>query len=91
MHEELIKSNEFLSMQVWVLGGLVSFLLMVLIYLAKTSFGRVEAAIADHENRIQTVEKNERDTAQVLKFTTDGLKENTRLTAELATRLNKWV
>lgn len=89
LHEELIKSNELLSMQVWVLGGLISFLLMVLIYFAKSSFVEMKEMLSDHEDRIQTVEKNERDTTQILKFTTSDVDEHKRLMAELTARVNK--
>lgn len=89
VQQELIRSNEMLSVQVWVLGGLVSFLLMVLIYFIKTSLNRVEDAIANHEDRLQTIEKNERDTIQVLKFTTQDVDEHKRLMTGLEQRVNR--
>ena len=52
-----------LSVQVWVLGGLVSFLLVVLIALAKGAWTDVRKVIDDHENRLIELEafKNKRD------------------------------
>jgi len=63
MEQELIRSNEMLSIQVWVLGGLVSFLLIVLIALAKGAWADVRRVIDDHENRLTELEafKNKRD------------------------------
>lgn len=63
VQQELIRSNEMLAVQVWVLGGLVSFLLVVLIALAKSAWADVRKVIDDHENRITDLEtfKNRKD------------------------------
>lgn len=89
VQQELIRSNEMLATQVWVLGGLISFLLMVLIYLAKASYTEMKDMLHDHENRIQSVEKNERETVQILKFTTNDVEEHKRLMGELSSRVNR--
>jgi len=89
IHEELIKSNELLSMQVWVLGGLIIFMLGVLGWFARSAWSDMKGMLTDHESRIQTVEKNERDTVQILKFTTNDVTEHKRLMAELSSRVDK--
>jgi len=63
VQQELIRSNEMLSIQVWVLGGLVSFLLIVLIALIKGGWNDVRKVIDDHENRLSELEafKNQKD------------------------------
>lgn len=52
-----------LATQVWVLGGLVSFLLVVLIALAKGAWTDVRKVIDDHENRLTNLEafKNQKE------------------------------
>lgn len=89
VQQELIRSNEMLATQVWVLGGLISFLLMVLIYFAKASYTEIKDMLHDHEVRLQTVEKNERDTTQILKFTTDDVHEHKRLMDGLTARIDR--
>jgi len=63
VQQELIRSNEMLAVQVWVLGGLVSFLLVVLIALAKSAWMDVRKFIDDHETRLADLEafKNRRE------------------------------
>lgn len=78
-----------LATQVWVLGGLISFLLMVLIYLAKASYTEMKDMLHDHEERIQNVEKNERETVSILKFTTNDVDEHKRLMAGLTARIDR--
>lgn len=91
IQQELIRSNEMLATQVWVLGGLISFLLMVLIYFAKASFTEMKDMLHDHEERIQNVEKNERETVQILKFTTDDVTEHKRAMQGLTDRVDRLV
>jgi hypothetical protein len=63
VQQELIRSNEMLATQVWILGGLISFLLMLLIGLARGAWNDMRKMIDDHEGRLTELEKfrNERE------------------------------
>lgn len=64
IQQELIRSNEFLATQVWILGGAISFLLLVLVALARSAWVDVRAMLADHEVRLKPLEEHKHRTEE---------------------------
>ena len=58
VQQELIRSNEMLATQVWVLGGLISFLLVVLVAMARSAWTDVREILNDHEVRLKPLEEH---------------------------------
>ena len=89
VQQELIRSNEMLAVQVWVLGGLVSFLLVVLIALAKGAWMDVRKLIDDHENRITQLEAFKNRKEDLIESHETDIKEHRELIGRLEVSVSK--
>ena len=59
IRQELIQSNDMLRVQIWILGGLISFLLVILIAFAKGAWNDMKNIVSNLEIRVDTLEKKE--------------------------------
>jgi hypothetical protein len=58
MQQELIKSNEYLRIQIWILGAGIGLILMVAVAFARNAWMDVREMLGNHEVRIQKVERD---------------------------------
>lgn len=56
--EEIIRSNQILTFQIWVLGGVVVFMMLVVTGLARATWMDAKSMLENHEVRHQISEKN---------------------------------
>jgi len=57
-------SSEILQLQVWILGGVISVLLIFVIALLKANMSDIKQMLEDHERRIGTLEKHKERTEE---------------------------
>ncbi len=56
MQQELIQSNEYLRIQIWILGGSILILLSIAGMFARSAWIDIREMLGDHEVRIRKVE-----------------------------------
>lgn len=64
MEQELIKSNEMLATQVWILGGTIIGLLALLGFFARGAWMDMKAMLSDHDKRIDVLERHKERTEE---------------------------
>lgn len=89
VQQELIRSNEMLATQVWILGGLISFLLLVLIGLAKGAWSDVRKTIEDHENRLTDLETFKNQKEQMIEDHDQHIDKHRELIGRLEVSISK--
>lgn len=58
VQQELIRSNEFLAQQVWILGGLIIGLLAILGFFAKGAWNDMKDIIKIHDDDIKALKEH---------------------------------
>ncbi len=56
---DIITSNELLRVQIWILGGVLSALLLLITFFAKEAWNDARSMIDNHTQRITILEKND--------------------------------
>ncbi len=57
--KEIVQSNEMLRIQIWILGGVLSFMLLILIGFARSTWMDAKAMLENHDQRIVILERND--------------------------------
>lgn len=58
IQQELIRSNEFLAQQVWILGGVIIVILSVLGFIAKSAWTDMKDIIKSHDDDIKALKEH---------------------------------
>ena len=89
VQQELIRSNEFLAQQVWILGGLIIGLLSVLGFFARGAWVDMKTMIADHEERLRMVEDHKIEVNGHVERHEADIKEHRSLMRQLEQNINR--
>lgn len=89
MEQELIKSNQFLAQQVWILGGTIIFLLSVLGFFARSAWIDMRKMLEDHEDRIRVVEDNKISMTGLIERHEEDIREHKHLMTRLSENVNR--
>lgn len=89
MEQELIRSNEMLSMQVWILGGVIITLLAVLGFFARGAWMDMKALLQDHEDRIRAVEDHKIEMSGLVERHEKDIDEHKQLMTRLSDNVNR--
>lgn len=89
MEQELIRSNEMLSMQVWILGGLIIGLLAILGFFARGAWMDMKALLQDHEERLRLVEDHKIEMNGLVERHEKDIEEHKQLMTRLSENVNR--
>lgn len=89
VQQELIRSNEFLAQQVWILGGAILGLLGLLAFFARQWAMDVKNMLQDHEDRIRTVEDHKIEMTGLVERHETDIKEHRALMRQLEQNVNR--
>ena len=89
MEQELIRSNEMLSMQVWILGGLIIGLLAILGFFARGAWLDMKALLQDHEERLRLVEDHKIEMSGLVERHEKDIDEHKQLMTRLSENVNR--
>lgn len=89
MEQELIKSNEFLAQQVWILGGAIIGLLSLLGFFARGAWMDMKRMLQDHEERIRKVEDHKIEMHGLVERHEKDINEHKTLMAQLTQNVNR--
>jgi hypothetical protein len=64
IQNELIRSNEMLSTQVWILGGAIIVLLSILGFMARSAWADINTMLKDHEHEISLLKEHKTRTEE---------------------------
>ena len=64
VQQELIRSNEMLATQVWVLGGAIIVLLSILGFMARAAWADVTKMLQEHDTEIKTLKEHKTRTEE---------------------------
>jgi hypothetical protein len=64
VQQELIRSNEMLSVQVWILGGAIIFLLSILGFMARSAWSDVNRMLQEHDTEIKVLKEHKTRTEE---------------------------
>ena len=78
-----------LSMQVWILGGLIIGLLAVLGFFARGAWMDIKNMLEDHEERLRTVEDNKISMTGLVERHEEDIKEHKQLMTRLSENFNR--
>lgn len=89
MEQELIKSNQFLAQQVWILGGAIIALLSVLGFFARGAWMDMKRMLQDHEERIRVVEDHKIEMSGLVERHEKDIDEHKQLMTRLSENVNR--
>lgn len=75
IRQELINSNEMLRVQIWIMGGLISFLLVMLIAVAKSMWNDTKKIIDNLAVRVDTLEKKDVGTSRDISYSREMIEQ----------------
>ena len=81
-------SSEILQLQVWILGGVISVLLIFVIALLKANMADIKQMLEDHENRIAQVERHRDVSEERHKNSGDVIREIKGNITDIRTKLD---
>ena len=58
IQQELIQSNEYMRIQIWILGGAITVILTIAAAFARSAWLDARTMLVSHEKRIQETEKH---------------------------------
>ncbi len=89
VQQELIRSNEFLAQQVWILGGLIIGLLAILGFFARGAWMDMRTMLTDHEDRLRAVEDHKIQMSGLVERHEEDIKEHKHLMNRLSENVNR--
>lgn len=69
---DIIQSNELLRIQIWILGGVLSALMLLIIWFAREAWQDAKSMIENHDHRLNIIERN----AAVIDESVNNLERN---------------
>ena len=89
MEQELIKSNEFLTQQIWILGGAIIGLLSLLGFFARGAWMDMRKMLEDHEDRLRSVENHKIEMVGLVERHEKDIEEHKQLMTRLSDNVNR--
>lgn len=89
VQQELIRSNEFLAQQVWILGGLIIGLLSILGFFARGAWMDMRKMLEDHEDRLRDVEDHRIQMTGLIERHEEDIREHKVLMGRLSDNVNR--
>jgi hypothetical protein len=89
VQQELIRSNEFLAQQVWILGGLIIGLLALLGFFARSAWVDMRTMLSDHEERLRAVEDHKIEMKGLVDRHEEDIREHKVLMGRLSDNVNR--